>query len=77
MTEMTEKNRDEWIKKLKTKNYQESDFLKSIFNSLEDYLNNKPSNKFECTDCHNMTTYNSIYHDTCYDCNVKCRMSNY
>lgn len=77
-----ELSKEELVKKIKTETYQGNTFLQSIFDSLEDYLNNKPSHEFKCTDCGKMTRYQSLYHlsdaiITCHECNVSRRIKNY
>lgn len=75
-------DKEERVKRIKTENYQRSDFLQSIFDTLEDYLNDKPSREIKCTDCGKMTRYQSLYHlsdtiITCHECNVSRRIKNY
>lgn len=54
---------ERWRKEQGIKNYEKDDFLKSVFKTGEDYLNNKPCCDIECSDCGKNTKFNRNYYN--------------
>lgn len=72
-----DKEREEILDRMGRSAYAHNEFLRSIFDTVEDYLDEKPSKDFPCRDCGKIIKYSAIYGCTCKECNWQLRLANY
>lgn len=58
---MIDKEREEILDRMGRRVYAQNEFLRSIFDTVEDYLDKKPSKDFPCRDCGKIIKYYALY----------------